>query len=356
MNILFRYVAREVLTASLMALLVLTVLFTFFEFISELSEAHSATYTPWVASLFVLMNVPGRLTELMPLAVLIGGLFAWNRLSLASEFSVMRTAGLSTLRVATWMLMLGVLIGALALLFNEYVTPPSERAAQQLKVRATSGIVAQEFPSGLWAKDGRSFINIRELRPDAKLVDIRQYEFDAAFNLKLMRRAESASWQGGQWILHQVTQTVIAEDGTRSLRKPDQSWMSAVTPDLLAVLMIKPERMAITSLYTFIRHLDENRQDSKRYRIALWGKLAYPMAAPVMLILALVFAFNPPRQGGAGGRVLLGIMLGLGFHLSSRLAGQVAFLQDWPAPASAFMPVLGFGLVAVAALWWVERR
>jgi lipopolysaccharide export system permease protein len=129
-----------------------------------------------------------------------------------------------------------------------------------------------------------------------------------------------------------------------------------VTPDLLAVLMIKPERMAISSLYTFIQHLDENRQDSKRYRIALWSKLAYPMAAPVMLILALVFAFNPPRQGGAGGRILLGIMLGLGFHLSSRLSGQVAFLQDWPAPASAFMPVLGFGLVAVVALWWVERR
>jgi len=356
MSILFRYVAREVLAASLVALLALTGLFSFFDFVSELSDAHSATYTPLVASLFVAMNMPGRLNELMPLAVLIGGLFAWNRLSLNSEFSVMRSAGLATHRLVVWMLLLGLLIGSAALLFGEYVTPYAERAAQQLKVRATSGVVAQEFPSGLWAKDGRTFINIRELRPDADLVDVRLYEFDAAFNLKLMRRAESAEWQDGQWMLRQVTETLIEKNSTRTARQPDRPWTSAVTPDLLAVLMVAPERMAMSALYAYTQHLDENLQDSKRYRIALWGKLAYPLAAPVMLVLALVFAFHPPRQGGTGGRLLTGILLGLGFHLTSRVAGQVALLQDWPAFAPALIPILVFGLAAFAVLWWVERR
>ncbi|MDP2786900.1 MAG: LPS export ABC transporter permease LptG [Pseudomonadota bacterium] len=356
MSILFRYVVREVLVASLLALLALAGLFSFFDFVSELSEAHSATYTPLVATLFVVMNMPGRLYELMPLAVLIGGLFAWNRLSLTSEFSVMRSAGLATHRLVVWMLLLGLSMGLVALLFGEYVMPHAERAAQQLKVRATSGIVAQEFPTGLWAKDGRTFINIRELRPDASLVDVRLYEFDANFNLKLMRRAESAQWQDGQWMLRQVTQTLIEENGTRTARQPDQPWVSAVTPDLLTVLMVMPERMAMSALYAYIQHLDENMQDAKRYRIAFWGKLAYPVAVPVMLVLALVFAFNPPRHGGTGGRLLVGILLGLGFHLSNRLAGQFALLQDWPAPVSAVIPTLVFGLAAFVALWWVERR
>jgi lipopolysaccharide export system permease protein len=356
MSILFRYIGREVLLASLLALLVLTGMFSFFDFVSELADAHSATYTPLVATLFVAMNLPGRLYELMPLAVLIGGLFAWNRLSLASEFSVMRSAGLATSRLVGWMLLLGMMIGAVALFFGEYVTPYAERAAQQLKIRATSGIVAQEFSTGLWAKDGRTFINIHELRPDASLVDVRLYEFDAAFNLKLMRRAESAQWQDGQWMLRQVTQTLIEENGTRTAHQPDRPWVSAVNPDLLAVLMVAPERMAMSSLHAYIQHLDENLQDSKRYRIAYWGKLAYPMAAPVMLVLALVFAFHSPRQGGTGGRLLAGILLGLGFQLSSRLAGQVALLQNWPAPAPAFLPILVFGLAAFAALWWIERR
>ncbi len=356
MSVLFRYIAREVLLASLLALLALTGLFTFFDFVSELSDAHSATYTPLVASLFVAMNVPGRLYELMPLAVLIGGLFAWSRLSIASEFSVMRSGGLATSRLVAWMLLLGTAIGGVALLFGEYVTPYAERAAQQLKVRATSGIVAQEFPTGLWAKDGRTFINIRELHPDASLVDVRLYEFDTGFHLKKMRRAESAKWQDGRWMLQKVTQTIIEDNATRSILQADQPWVSAVTPDLLAVLMVVPERMAISALHAYIEHLDDNMQDSKRYRIAFWGKLAYPMSAPVMLVLALVFAFHPPRHGGNGGRLLAGILIGLGFHLSSRIAGQIALLQDWPAAAPALLPILVFGLSAFAALWWIERR
>ncbi len=356
MSILFRYVLREILAATLLALLALTALFAFFEFVSELANANSEAYTPLIASVYVALDAPGRLYELVPIALLVGGLFAWNRLALASEFTVMRAAGLSTTRFAGWMLALGLALGTLALIFGEYVTPVTDRAAQQLKVRATSGVVAQEFHTGLWAKDGRTFINIRELLPDASLVDVRLYEFDQDFRLRLMRRAERAEWRDGRWMLHKVTQTVVGERSTRTASEPDQPWSSAVTPDLLAVLMVAPERMSITALDAYVRHLEENRQDAERYRRALWGKLTYPLVAPVMLLLALAFAYRPPRAGGAGGRLLSGILLGLGFHLANRLTGQVAQLQDWPAPAAALTPLLLFAIAAAAALWRVERR
>jgi lipopolysaccharide export system permease protein len=356
MSILFRYVMREILGATMLALMALVALFSFFDFISELNDAHTDTYTPLMASLFVALNVPGRLYELVPVALLVGGLFAWNRLALTSEFTVMRSAGLATPRLAGWMLVLGLVLGVSTLLFGEYVTPISERAAQQLKVRATSGVVAQEFRTGLWAKDGQTFINIRELLPDASLVDVRLYELDKDFRLRIMRRAERAEWREGQWMLRQVTQTIIGDRNTQTAREPDQAWTSAVTPDLLAVLMVVPERMSIIALEAYVNHLEENRQDAERYRIALWGKLTYPVVAPVMLLLSLAFAYRPPRAGGAGGRLLSGILLGLGFHLINRLAGQVAQLQGWPAPAAALTPILLFSLAAIGTLWWVERR
>lgn len=356
MNILFRYVVREILGATVLSLAALTALFSFFDFISELNEAHTDSYTPLLATLYVALNAPGRMYELVPVALLVGGLFAWNRLALSSEFTVMRAGGLGTPRLAGWMLSLGLALGLATLMFGEYVTPVAERTAQQLKVRATSGVVAQEFQTGLWAKDGQVFINIRELRPDATLEDIKLYEFDPDFRLLSMRRAERAEWQDGQWMLRKVTQTRIGARSTQTFHEPDQAWTSAVTPDLLAVLMVVPERMSIVALDAYIHHLLENRQDAERYQIALWGKLAYPVAAPVMLLLALTFAYRPPRVGGAGGRLVTGILLGLSFHLVSRLTGQVAQLQSWPAPAAAFMPILVFSLAAVGSLWWVERR
>lgn len=356
MSILFRYIAREILVASALAALALTGMFSFFDFIQELSENQPKTYTPLLASLFVVLNVPGRLNELIPVAVLVGGLFAWNRMALSSEFSVMRTGGLSAARLGAWMLGLGMVIGGLALVLSEYVTPPAERAAQQLKLRATSGIVAREFQTGVWAKDGKTFINIHEIRADASLRDVRLYEFDDGFQLRSLLRAEAAEWGDGSWMLRGVTETRLYDERTETRRLADQRWRSSVTPDLLAVLMVSPQRMSMATLYSYIRHLTENRQDAQRYVIAFWSKVSYPLAAPVMLLLALAFAYRPPRVGGAGGRLLLGVLLGLGFHLSNRLSAQFALLQDWPAPLAASAPILAFGVAAGLAIWWMERR
>lgn len=356
MSILFRYLAREILAASALAALALTGMFTFFDFIQELSENQPPTYTPWLATLFVVLNIPGRLNELIPVAVLVGGLLAWNRLALSSEFSVMRAGGLSPLRLAAWMCILGLLIGSLALLLSEYVTPPAERSAQQMKLRATSGVVAKEFQTGVWAKDGTTFINIREMRPDASLTDVRLYDFDEQFRLVSLLRAESAEWREGRWLLRQVTETRLSEHGTETRQLADHAWSSSVTPDLLAVLMVAPQRMSMVALYTYIQHLTENRQDAQRYIIAFWNKVSYPFAAPVMLLLALAFAYRPPRVGGAGGRLLLGVLLGLGFHLANRLSTQLAVLRDWPAPLAASAPILAFALAAGLTIWWMERR
>ncbi len=356
MSILFRYVAFEILVASALAILALTGMFSFFDFIHEISGGSPPSYTPMLATLFVALNIPGRLNELIPVAVLVGGLVAWNRLALSSEFSVMRTGGLSAQRLAVWMLGVGLLIGVLALLLSEYVTPPAERAAQQLKLRATSGVVAREFKTGVWAKDAGTFINIREMLPDASLLDVRLYAFDDQFRLRSVLRAESAVWRGGHWDLRRVTQTRLGEGHTQTLRLADQAWVSSVTPELLSVLMVSPQRMSMATLYSYVHHLKQNHQDAQRYVVAFWSKVTYPLAAPVMLLLALAFAYRPPRVGGAGGRLLLGILLGLGFHLSNRLFSQFAQLLDWPAPLSASAPTLVFALAAGLAIWKMERR
>ncbi len=356
MSILFRYIAREILGTTALTAFALISLFSFFDFISEMSGNYSDTYTPLMALLFVSINTPVRLYELIPVALLVGGLFAWNRLAISSEFSVMRTGGVSPVRLAGWMVGIGLVMGVGILVLGEYVTPYAERAAQQLKIRATSGVVAKEFQTGLWAKDGLTFINIQELLPDASLNDLRLYTFDDTFSLRSVLRAEHATWKNGHWIMHQVTETQLGDQSTRTTRLPDQVWESAITPDLLSVLMVAPERMSIATLRNYVNHLEENHQAAERYQIALWNKMVYPVAAPVMLLLALVFAYRPPRVGGAGGPLLLGVLLGLGFHLANRLSAQVAQLQDWPAPVAAVSPILVFSLVAIGTLWWLERR
>lgn len=356
MSILARYIGREILAATLLAALALVSLFSFFDFIGELGGAHAATYTPALALAVVTLGSPARLYEVMPVALLIGALFTWNRLALHAEFNVMRAGGLGLHHLAGWMLALGLAVGGATLMLGEFVVPHAEQAAKQLKTRATTGVVAREFKTGLWAKDGNLFINVRELRPDASLHGVRLFEFDQDFRLLAMRSAAQATWADGEWRLRQVTETRIDATRTETTHRDEMAWRSAVTPDLLAVLMVAPERMAITTLHAYSSHLRANQQDALRYEIAFWNKLIYPVAGPIMLLLALAFAYRPPRSGGAGARLLLGVLIGMGFHLANRLVAQIAQLLDWPPSAAALLPVLLAAGLALGALYWLERR
>jgi lipopolysaccharide export system permease protein len=252
---------------------------------------------------------------------------------------------------------LGLGFGLLTFLVGEYVSPAAEKLARQVKVRGSNDIVAQEFRSGLWAKDGSKFINIRSLLPDGRLGDIRVFEFDARLELSAVVYAENAIWQEeGHWQLNKVTETRLSEGRVQVLRHASQPWRSAVSPSLLSALIINPERMAVSALSTYIGYLAKNQQQTNRYELALWNKLAFPLAAPVMLLLALPFGYQPPRSQGVASRVLLGILIGLGFHTLTRLFGNVGLLNEWPPILSAFLPLIVFSLVAAASLWYVERR
>lgn len=355
MNLLSRYLTRQIAGSFAMTLGAMLLLFGIFDLIGELDQVRDQGYTAGRAILFVLLQVPGRIQELLPIAALIGAILALVRLALNSEFTVMRASGLAVGRLAWHMVLLGLVLGTVNLAVGEYLAPPAERLAQQIKLRGTQGIIAQQFHSGLWAKDGHTFINIRQMLPDASLIGVRMYEFDERFRLRRIRLAESAHWTSeSAWQLKAVTDTQIDPQGTRINRQALARWQSPITPDLLSALMVNPDRLALTTLWNYVHYLNNNRQKATRYEIALWNKLAAPLAAPVMLLLALPFAYQQPRGGKLGTKILLGIMIGLSFHLLNRVFGHIGLLNDWPPVLTALLPLTLFSGAALVALWRVE--
>jgi lipopolysaccharide export system permease protein len=133
-------------------------------------------------------------------------------------------------------------------------------------------------------------------------------------------------------------------------------WQSVLEPDLINMLLVKPEQMSAWNLVAYTQHLRENRQKALRYEIALWLKLTYPLAVIVMMVLALPFAHFQGRQAGVGAKIFAGIMLGVVFHFLNRLFSYLGLLNDWPAAASALAPTLTFLTIAVGMIWWQERR
>jgi lipopolysaccharide export system permease protein len=106
----------------------------------------------------------------------------------------------------------------------------------------------------------------------------------------------------------------------------------------------------------FSRHLEENRQRTDRYEIALWTKLLYPLAVFVMMALALPFAYLQARSGGLSLKIFIGIMIGVSFQLLNSLFSHIGLLNTWPPFMTAITPSALFLLAAIGALLWVERH
>ena len=357
MTTIRRYLGREVYVATGFVLFAFLGLFVFFDLINELRDVGRAGYRLQHAFGFVLLSVPGHVYELFPVAVLIGTLYALSLLASNSEYTVMRTSGFSPAHAGWTLFRMGAVFIVIIVIVGEFVTPYAERAGQRLRLAALGSTVAQEFRSGLWVRSLQSFVNVRQVEADATLTSVTMYEFDDDMRLTAISEARTGRYADeNRWELLDVTQTRFTDKGAVVVSMPSMQWASVLTPEVLAVLTIDPRKMTAWNLWQYVQHLSANKQRTERYEIALWTKVVYPIAAWVMMALALPFAYVHARHGGLGWKVFSGIMLGILFHGLNSLIAHLGVLQQWPPAMAAALPSAMFLLAAVVMMWWVERR
>jgi lipopolysaccharide export system permease protein len=356
MTVVGRYIRREVYSATGLVVLALLGLFALFDLIGELDQLGDGAYRLREMFFFVGLNLPGHFYQILPVAALIGTTFALTQLAQQSEYAVLRASGVSAWQFAGMLVRAGAVMALIGVTVGEVIAPESERAAQALRLKAKSALIAQEFRSGLWVKDENSFINVREVTPDARLLGLKVYEFDQQWVLQRIWLAASGDYAGGNlWRLSEVVDTRFTAERTAVSRTPQGEWKSALTPDLLNVLLVSPNEMSASGLWQYVQHLRENKQAASRYEIALWRKVVYPLGILVMLVLALPFA-QQSRRASAGPRVFAGIMLGLAFYFLNTLASHAGWLYEWPPVLSAVLAPIVFLTIAVSLIGWHERR
>ena len=381
MRTLLKYLWREIAVAVTFVSFALLGLFAFFDLVNQLDDIGQNGYQLRHAFAYVSLSLPSRLYELMPIGALIGTVYALSKLAANSEFTIMRVSGMSTRRLAIAVSLIGLVFVALTYLLGEVVAPPSERLAQRARLQSTDATVRQQFRSGAWVREvtrddaGKlerfRFVNARIVRPNATLGEVRMYEFDSDFRLRRISTAESGSYSvgpdgRGAWQWRNLVETrvpVIASaqstpsgERVEIERDAQRTWPSELTPEIFGVLLVQPERMAAHALSQYVRHLDENRQQADRYRIAFWNKVFYPLAVLVMMALALPFAYLHVREGSVSLKIFTGVMIGVLFYMLNKLFGHIGLLNTWPPAAVAAIPSLVVLSVALGTLYWLERR
>jgi len=381
MKTLRRYLMRELVRSTGFILFALLALFAFFDLLAQIDDLRPGAYTLPAALAYVALSLPSRTYELMPIAALIGAIFALSQLATNSEFTIMRVSGMSTRALALAVVRVGLVFVALTYAFGELVAPVAERKAQEIRAETRGeGMIGNKLRSGVWVRDALRdasgaverwrFINVGVVRADGTSINWKIFEFDRDFRLLSIGTATEGRFTphdgAPSWLLKDVVETrlpvLVAADTrptelrTEIVRTKERHWESALTPNILGVLLVQPERMAAAELLRYIAHLQDNRQQTGPYEIALWNKVFYPLAIVVMMMLALPFAYLHVRRGSVSLKIFAGVMIGVLFYMLNKLFAHVGVLHIWPPVVIAVLPSLVVLAAALGALYWIERR
>ncbi len=346
MTILDRYIATYVIGGALLVLLVLSSLGGFITFVGQLHNVGTGQFALIDAFKFAVLTVPQQAYDMFPVAVLLGSLLGLGGLAANNELVVVRASGVSMFRIGIAVLIGGLFLATTCGVLGEFLAPPAKRYAESqrtLKLYDRLSLLGRE---GIWARDGDLFVNVGQIVAQGKIRGIYIFKYDAAGKLVSMSRAAGATFEQGRWHLLDVRRTQLTDDGAEVTRVQKTDWSTLINPDLLKLFVVDPGDLSSRGLLEYIRYLHGNGLDATKYEVAFWAKLVAPISVLVMVILALPFVFGPLRSVGAGQRLFVGMLGGIGFYLlnSTIIHSGEVFHLDPVVTASA--PTLVLALVS----------
>lgn len=352
MKILDRYIAVTLIKTSLLALLVLVLLFSFFSLVDQLDATGRGNYGVWQALYYVFLTMPKLSFELFPIASVIGSMATMGILAKNSELAVLRTSGISQSRFAWSLCKGGLILILLSLFIGEIISPYTEQTAQHMRSVALSEQITLKTKYGFWSRDGQSFINIRKVLPGDRVEGIYIYEFDEAHRLRTSTYARRAEFKDKQWVLEDIKQTEISDEGVNLIHMDLAIWEALLSPDVINLIIVKPQFLSFIGLYDYISYLKTNGQSSVIYEQALWSKIINPLAIIVMVLIAVPIVKSYSRMTAIGQRVSVGCLIGIIFHIINQIAGHLGVVYSINPALSVTFPTV---LMLLVITWFVRK-
>jgi lipopolysaccharide export system permease protein len=326
-----RLVAKTVLVALALVWLVLLGFDALSAFAEEIDEIGEGNYSASSALLYTAYTLPRRAYTLFPTAAVIGCLLGLGTLAASSELTALRAVGLSRLRICLGALGAVAVLTLAMVVSAETIGPLGEQRAQALSVGSKSKDVTVARWSGLWAREGDTFLNAQHGRSKGEGVQawveldgVRLYEFGDSGRLESIALAKRAEHREGEWTLFEVRRSRFVENGVKTENVAQERWDSALNPELLSLGVTRPRYLSTGELSSSLQYLQRNGLDAGAFESAYWARWFYPVNVLVLCLAAMPFAFGTLRSGGFGKRLFLGIVFGVGYFTLQTLTVNMA--------------------------------
>ena len=333
------YLARSVLIGVIVALLIICAIDWLGDLFYQVGRMHNGDKFSDVLILTIL-DIPHKLFEFLPSSMLIGTLFSLGQFAASSELVAAGASGYSRFRVGVMSCIAGLLVTIVLSVVVEAYAPISDKISLAMKQQNEQENILLASDESYWVRDQNRFIRVGRAVSQDLLNDLAIYSFSQSGEVESISESKSAIRKQGVWQLNEYRSSqfgnnkVVAE--TAEIYPLPKLFLS----NFLQSVASDPFKMSMQRLYEYIYYLEDNHLDAREYEVALFKRMAVPFVGLAMLLLALPLVFRPRQMGGAGQRLLIGIVIALVAHLIVEVIANGAVVYHFSPLLVAFLPVM----------------
>ncbi len=358
-NILDRYLIRKYVAIFLLvflAMVLFSVIVTFFERIDNIYE-HNKPISFLLE--YIWYNLPEFIHYLLPVAALTATLLTLGLLTKFNEITAMKACGISLYRIITPIIFMAVLVSLFSFYVQERILPYSNK-----KREAVWNKINDVPPRSYTYLDRRWVLSRTKDR-------IYHYNYfdpqEAVFNHLSVFDLNLSSWsferriysekghlgEGNLSLENCWIRDFLAEKTERFERRSQMNLSQVEEMSYFLKEWKEPDQMNFGELRKYIKEIEESGFDTVKFKVDLHYKISFPLAALIMTIIGLPFAFSMGRRGTLVG-IGLSIVIAMIFWGAIGVFREMGMINFLPPFLSAWGPNLVFGLVGLYLLFTLK--
>lgn len=332
-------------------------LIEFFEKVDDFIEFHAGFDLYLV---YFLNKVPVIVSQLMPLAILMGTFMTLASLARNGELTAMFMSGISLFGVTRPILSMAVLISLATFAFNEYLLPIHVQKTNEVFRHEVQGKKDLSYNLGeVWFREEKTLVNIRLAEPGAEtLHGVFVYKLDGDFRVISTLVAERAFFSGDHWMGHEVRLRSFEPDSARLLEEKTLKNMRLSfdkRPEEFRDVHARREEMNFRKLWHLSRKLKKEGYDATGYEVDMQARLAAPFASIITAFLGIPFALRGSRRSGVAMGLVVSVSIGIAYYFINAILTAFGYTSVLPPLVAAWAANILFFLLGLYLILSSEK-
>lgn len=354
MKILDRYILNEFVKMFLLILASLVALYLIVDFFERIRMFLSKNASMGQMASYFLLTIPMILSQMIPVAVLLGSLMSFGILSKNSEITAIKANGLSLYRLSLPVIVASSVICIAAFLLSEFVTPHTNQKAKYVKLVEIQkkGQMGSFKQNEIWYRGEQGIYNFSMFDPHTHTlrgIRIHFFEHNSPGSMRLSQRidAKEAVWANDRWEFRDLIITTFSRDGIPSIKRvASRTIPLSEEPSDFMVVQKDTEEMGLLELRRYTKKMRSEGYDTVRYQTDMHGKIAFPLVSIILAILGISFSLKSERSGGIAQSIGLGIVIGFSYWIVFAFAVSLGRAGTLPPVIAGWAANLVVGVAA----------